>query len=247
MNNQNKGQGKSKKSKKHNVQKSLVKQESYNQYHDTVSMSLTCKEIGGFPSVYRWRYSASQTGQAFPISANPSSGFSQGFNYPTNVTQLGWSNLTDIYNSYVVTGSFLRVMVVNKSATSAYRITTCPINASLLAALPTVTDDVFVNNPFSSSKVVATAGSSPNLVNLESGFPVHKIAGLSKPVDQFADSYSGFTGSANSVSIFTRPNDDYYWYISCQSMDGTTIPATTIYCSLIHIYDVVFFDRLPKY
>lgn len=230
-----------------NKNSSKVKQESYSQFHDTITPMLLCKELGGFPSVYKWRYSVSATNVVMPLSVNPSTGITWGFNFPHNRLNLGWANLTGPYNSYVITSSFARVMAVNKSAATSYRVTSTPINAALLLGLPLPTDDRFVTSPFSQSRIVTPIGSGPNMVNIESGFPVNKVAGLSRPVDQFADAYSGYTGSANSVQVYTLPANDYYWNFTIQSLDGTAIPANTVFMSLVVIYDVLFFDRLPVY
>jgi hypothetical protein len=225
----------------------IISQNDYKTYHTTVTPSLSCQEIAGFPSVYKWRYSTSATNQSFSVSTNPSTAFTQGFNYPYIQSSLGWSNLSDVYNKYCVTRSFVRLTVINKSTTVSYRVNVVPINSYILTSLPLATDDFFVDNPFSEFKVVSPLGSGPNLVNIQMDLPVHLVAGLPKPVDQFADQYCGTTGSANSTETFAAPISDYSWIYSVQSMDGTTIPALTIYYAVTHIYEVTFFDRLPKY
>jgi hypothetical protein len=225
----------------------IISQNDYKTYHRTVTPALSCKELAGFPSIYQWRYSLSATNNVFAASANPSTANTQGFNYPSTLGGLGWTNLSDIYNKYFVTRSFVRLTVINKSTTVSYRVNVVPINSYILTSLPLATDDLFVNNPFSEFKVVSPLGSGPNVVNIEVDLPVHSVAGLPKKIDQYADQYCGTTGSANSTESFAAPISDYSWIYSVQSMDGSSIPVTTIYYSVVHVYEVTFYDRLPKY
>jgi hypothetical protein len=230
---------KNKKSKKSGTQQVAP----WHKEHEVFTKSSTVNELGGFAGSYHWRYGYSFTNGVFAIAANPASMFNLGLNYPTAFTGYGWPTLSLVYDSYIVKRCALYVNVFNKSTTVAYRLTLCPYNFDELAAYPTVTDDQFANNPFGVSVVVGNSGSS-NVKLLANAVDMPRLAGLPK-IDQSYDSYTGYIGGSNSDQTFTKPQQQYRWNVSIQSMDGSTIPANTVYCSVNLIYDIVMFDKLP--
>jgi hypothetical protein len=230
---------KDKKSKKSGTQQVVP----WKTEHEVYTKSSTIKELGGFPGYYNWRYGHSATNAPFAIAAQPASMFNLGLNYPTAFTGYGWPTLSLVYDSYVIKRCALYINVFNKSTTVAYRLTICPYNFDELTAYPTATDDQFANNPFAVSVVVGNSGSS-NVKLLSNAIDMARLAGLPK-IDQANDSYTGYVGGSNSDQVFTKPQQQYRWNVSIQSMDGSTIPATTLYCSFNLIYDIVMFDKLP--
>jgi hypothetical protein len=165
---------------------------------------LICKQLGGFPAIYRWIYRVAFTNSAFPISVNTSTSLLYGFNWPQSQFNLGWIVLGDVYDSYVIRGSTFRARVYNKSTTVGYRVNLVPFNTNTLTTVPFSSDNVLVDNPFAVTTDVSVVTSN-NIAEVQSSQMTHKVAGLQKPVDEFADSYDGFIGGANSNKAFTKP------------------------------------------
>jgi hypothetical protein len=230
--------------KKSNKRKnSTQKVPSWHKDHELVTKSATINELGGFPGMYHWRYGASGTNAVFAISANPSSMFNFGLNFPTNVLGYGFPTLSLVYDTYFIKKSTIHTTIFNKSTTESYRYTIAPYNFDESAAYPTTVDDQWANNPFSVSTVVANSGSE-NVKQLNNSTTIPRLAGLPK-IDQANDSYSGYIGGSNSLNTFSKPLEQYRWNVSVQSLDGSSIPAATLYMAWNIIYDIVFFDKLP--
>jgi hypothetical protein len=204
-----------------------------------------CLQIGGFPSTYIWRYSVTQAATPFSLSSNPSTGLAYGFNYPQSTSGIGWTVLSDVYDAFIVRHSFAKCTVTNKSTTVSYRVNLVPVDSNIIL-YPPVSDSALVSNPFSVTTELGPLGSI-NTAVVESSIPVHKFFGLKKPMDQFADSYTGYTGSANSTHSYANPTSTAFWSLSISSSDGSAIPATTIYVNVSFIYEIIFFERLPLY
>jgi len=209
-----------------------------------VTRVVTVKELGGFPSVYRWSYPVSTLVNVLTTQSIPTSEITYPLNYPQSVVGLGYVPLSSVYDNYVVVGSSIRVDFLNKSTTTSFRCNITPYDED--GALPTATDSKYLSNPFSVNHLVGPAG-SVNTQRLETAVTLQSLAGYNKPVDQFADALSGYTGGVNSSIAFTAPTDKYGWYVSASTSDGTNFPATTVYFSVLVIYDILFFGKLPAY
>ncbi len=196
--------------------------------------------------MYKWRYQNTSGVVSFPVSANLSTGLSYGFNWPNYQTDKGWSNLSQVYDGYVIVSSYIRVMVFNKSTTVAYRLTTCPYRDNMLSSFPLTSDFYFVDNPLSMTKICGPIGDGSNTIEFSNGATVQQVAGLPKPVTQANDTYCGTVGGANSAGSFSKPLDDINWAFTISSLDGSTIAATTVYATVQILYDIIFFNPLVK-
>jgi hypothetical protein len=216
---------------------------SFQKEHEKVTKVSTVQELGGFPGSYHWRYSISATNAVFAIAANPASMFALNLNSPGNRAGYGWPTLSLVYDSYLVKSCHVFATVFNKSTTESYRFTIAPFNSEQATAYPTPTDDQWANNPFSATAVVGNSGSE-NVKTLSNSISIPRLAGLPK-IDQSYDSYAAYTGSLNSLNVFSIPQESYKWNFSIQSLDGSTIPAATVYVTYNIIMDLIFFDKLP--
>ncbi len=218
----------------------------YQSLKQQVTLRATVLSTGGFPSQYLWRYQVTSGSVAMPVSANASTGLPFGFNWPNYQTDRGWSILSQVYDNYCIVSSYIRILAFNKSTSVAYRLTTCPYRDNLLSSYPLTSDFYFIDSPMSMSDIIGVVGDGSNTIETANAATVQKVCGLSKPIDITNDTYCGSIGGSNSAGSFAKPLDDVNWSVSVSSLDGSTIPATTIYMTVQIMYDVIFYNPLQK-
>jgi hypothetical protein len=198
---------------------------------------------GGFPDRLFTTLTLSETGVSL-TAANPSFGLTFALNSLIS-NMLGYLQLAEVYNKFLVRRSVITIMAANLSTTSPCRVNTVPVNEATSTALPTPTDDVFVDNPRAKNVCLSVLAGGTAARKFTNSVDVGRVLGFDK-YDTSSYGSTGYCGGSNSSVSLTPPNDYWLWYLSAQTLDGTNL-STAVKCSVVIHAQVEFFDRLPKY
>jgi hypothetical protein len=160
-------------------------------------------------------------------------------------SSLGYLQLAEVYNKFLVRRARLIVMATNTSATVPVRVNICPVNDDTSTSLPVNIDDVFVENPRAKNVVLSVLTGGSAVRKFTNTVDLRVILGFDK-LDTSSYGATGYAGGSNSTIGLTAPNDYWLWYLSVQTTTGANLTTATD-CSVEVEHEVEFFDRLPKY
>jgi hypothetical protein len=198
----------------------------------------------GFPDRYFARLTTGSTNAAFGSGTGVAYGRTNALS-ALSVGATGYIALSSVYDKYLVHSSRLEVTFFNLSTTIPVRTLVVPIDTALAASLPLAVDDDLTEIKYAQVGMLSILGGGHDSMKVSSSASMASLSGV-KPFTSLASSFCGYTGSANSANAYTTPTDNFKWYYSVQSANGSNIAANAVYCTVRLMQDVEFFDRLPK-
>jgi hypothetical protein len=209
---------------------------------------LICHDVGGFPDTYITTLRYSVSGVSMGTGASTTDSKTYLLNSPGGLTHLpkGWNTLKEVYNEFLVRKMSWVVNVRNTSSTIPVRAYVLPVAYDYVAALTSSivalseTEGVII-------KSLGLANSGHDIAMVHGRTGIESLAGLDKPVSTENDTYTGYTGSANSTSSYLAPVNLYQLAIAIFSETGANIVTGGIIVSVDLNMDIEFYGKLPIY
>lgn len=213
--------------------------------------------IGGFPKEYYCHLRISSPG-SFVVSSADASVIYAGvpLNYPGASAAIcsdiqGWDQLTSMYDEYVVTASAVNFMLYNNDATG----NNMPLKCVLLP-IDKDTNSIQAGNlnqtaflslseaPNARTKYLNVPNQSNSLMTrFKNYISVRKLSGH-KPTAENSD-LSAYTGSTNSINAYSKPIDQYLWFLAIGSIDGTTgVEPSKVLATVVIDYYIKFYSYI---
>jgi hypothetical protein len=144
-----------------------------------------------------------------------------------------------------VHSSTITVEFFNTSTTVPVRALVFPYDIDLITSLPLAIDDPFVESKYARIANISIAGGGHDSRSITSSVSVASLEGVKK-VDATNALLSGYTGSSNSSTAYSQPQDRWQWYVSCSTVTGANLGTAQVFIAVKVTQVVEFFQRLPK-
>jgi hypothetical protein len=184
--------------------------------------SVRLRDFGGMPDIIKVTLKTSIGFVGLGVSTAVANGKSYFLNQGTTGI-LGWPTFSGVYDSYMVHAARIKVFFSNTSTTIPVRCLIFPYDTDLLTSLPLTEDDTFVEAKYAKTAVVSNSGGGRDSVSVSNSVSVSELVGFQASAQQV--NLTGYTGSANSISVYTAPLDQWKWYVSVQSMTGAYLAS----------------------
>lgn len=162
-------------------------------------------------------------------------------NDPTNnnaIAPLGWTILSDVYDTYLVHSSKIKLTFQNTSTTIPCRVVIAPIDvdASNITqtsglAINLTTFNQIAQSPYARVYNLSAMGGGKDTITVKKYVKVAKYAGEGRHLSPKNDRFLGQTGSANSTKAFSQPTALYRWIYAVVTSTGANLGVSQVYVS----------------
>lgn len=209
---------------------------------------------GGFPDTYSTPlvYLTNQ----IAMGDNTAVGYQRliTLNDPTNnnaIAPQGWTILTDIYDTFLVHASKIKLTFQNTSTTIPCRLVVAPMDSDTSnitqtsgVAINLTTYNSIASSPYAKVYNLSAMGGGKDTVSLSRYIKVAKYAGEGRHLKPSNDRFLGNTGSANSTRAFSQPTALYRWIYAVVTSTGANLASNQIYVSSEVTWYTQFLERL---
>lgn len=243
-NNQKKSYG----SKRRN-QANVDKNKGFRFNSPNIRTKVIAPDVGGFADEYHCTLQYQVLGQLQGSGSTTSAIATYFINSPGSLTHApkGWAVLINVYNQYLVKGFSARVTATNLSATIPVKTFVVPVNSDYAAALVSNIPDLSETDGVISRQMGISSGGHDAFTLDYPYTQISALAGLTHPVNQDNDDFSGFTGSPNSASTYLIPRINFQLVVAFASLTGANLANNSISLGIELRMNVVFFGKLPIY
>lgn len=208
---------------------------------------------GGFPDTYSTplEYLTSVIG----MGDNTNTGYQKVFalNDPTNnntVSPLGWSILSDVYDTYLVHACKMKLVFQNTSATIPCRVVIAPMDVDVSnitqssIAINLTSFNLIAQSPYSKVYNLSAMGGGKDTVTVSRYIKLAKYAGEGRNLSAKNDRFLGQTGSSNSTKAFSQPTALYRWVYAVVTSTGVNLSTNMVVVSSVVTFYTQFMERL---